>query len=131
MRPYDFGFEQTRARRTKAIAMPRPISWHGVPPARCVPAPPFWDTALALLATWRKRLRERRELAALDYQMQRDISLTPQRGGRRGQQALLAGVTADAVRRAADCRRLPARPGGAAQVAAPRPSSPNGAADRF
>jgi len=77
MRPYYFDFEQTRERRAKAIAMARPIAWHGAPPPRRVPTPSFWHEALALLATWRKRLRERRELATLDYQMQRDIGVTP------------------------------------------------------
>jgi uncharacterized protein YjiS (DUF1127 family) len=78
MRPYYFDFEQTQARRAKAIAMAWPIAWHRAPPPpRRVPTPSFWDTALALLATWRKRLRERRELAMLDHRMRRDIGVTP------------------------------------------------------
>jgi uncharacterized protein YjiS (DUF1127 family) len=76
MRPYYFDFEQTQMRRAKAIAMARPTAWHGAPPRRG-PTPSFWDNALTVLATWRKRLRERRELAALDYRMQRDIGVTP------------------------------------------------------
>lgn len=77
MRPYYIDFQHTQARRAKAIAMARPIGWHGAPPPRRIPPPSLWGAALALLATWRKRLRERRELAALDYQMQRDIGVTP------------------------------------------------------
>ena len=79
MRPYYFDFEHSQIRRAKAIAMARPFAWHRAPPPprRHPPMPSLWDAALALLATWRTRLRERRELAALDRRMQRDIGVTP------------------------------------------------------
>jgi uncharacterized protein YjiS (DUF1127 family) len=78
MRPYYFDFEHTQMRRARAIVMARPIGWHRAPqPPRRDPMPSLWDAALALLATWRTCLRERRELAALDRRMQRDIGVTP------------------------------------------------------
>jgi uncharacterized protein YjiS (DUF1127 family) len=77
MRPHYFDFEHTQVRRAKAIAMARPIAWHGAPPPRRDRLPSLWDAALALLATWRTRLRQRRELATLDWRMQRDIGVTP------------------------------------------------------
>jgi uncharacterized protein YjiS (DUF1127 family) len=80
MRPYHFDYEQTQARRAKTIAMTRQIAWHRPappsPPRRSAPPYP-WDAALALFIAWRKRVRERRELAALDHRAQRDIGVTP------------------------------------------------------
>ena len=79
MRPYYFDAEHTQMRRAKAIAMARPIAWHCAPPPtpRRDRMPSLWDVVLAVLATWRARLRERRELATLDRRMQRDIGVTP------------------------------------------------------
>jgi uncharacterized protein YjiS (DUF1127 family) len=78
MRPYYFDYELTQARRAKTIAVARAATWHrpAPPPRRNPPAHP-WDTALALLTAWRKRVRGRRELAALDHRAQRDIGVTP------------------------------------------------------
>ena len=80
MRPYYFDYEHTQAGRAKSIAIARPVAWYRPapppPPRRNTPAHP-WDAALALLTAWRKRMRERRELAALDYRAQRDIGITP------------------------------------------------------
>lgn len=78
MRPYYFDFEQTQTRRAKAIAMARPLAWHrpSPPPPRKAPLE-LWGAAVALFRVWRKRVRERRELAALDPRMQRDIGASP------------------------------------------------------
>jgi uncharacterized protein YjiS (DUF1127 family) len=78
MRPYYVDFEQTETRRAKAIAMARPIAWHRQPPApRRKGASEIWNTVLALFRTWRGRVRTRRELAALDARMRRDIGASP------------------------------------------------------
>jgi uncharacterized protein YjiS (DUF1127 family) len=78
MRPYHFDFEQSHARRARAIAMARPIGWHRTPP------PPrrsgyveLLHKVAALFRLWRTRLRERRELERFDHRMQRDIGVTP------------------------------------------------------
>lgn len=79
MRPYYFDFEHTQMRRARAIAMARPLAWHrssAVPPPR-KRGPGLWAAAVALCRTWRRRVRDRRELAKLDYRMQRDIGVTP------------------------------------------------------
>lgn len=79
MRPYHVDFEQARMRRVQAIAMARPLAWH----RRAPPPPPRrgrlgpWMAAVVLCRAWRRRVRDRRELAALDYRMQRDIGVTP------------------------------------------------------
>jgi uncharacterized protein YjiS (DUF1127 family) len=36
----------------------------------------LWD-GVGLLGTWRRRVRERKELASLDYRMRRDIGISP------------------------------------------------------
>lgn len=80
MRPYYFDHEYTQARGAKTIAMVRPLAWHRpapTPPPRRSASPHPWGAALALLTAWRKRVRQRRELAALDYRAQRDIGVTP------------------------------------------------------
>lgn len=79
MRPYYFDFEQAQARRAKAIAFTHPLAWYRPlppPPPRKAPLE-LWGAAVALCRTWRNRIRERRELAALDALMQRDIGVTP------------------------------------------------------
>ncbi|HXC28828.1 MAG TPA: DUF1127 domain-containing protein [Stellaceae bacterium] len=80
MRPCYFDFEHTQMRRVRAIAMTRPIAWHrppSPPPPRRNPPAHLWDVALALVAGWCRRVRGRRELAALDHRAQRDIGVTP------------------------------------------------------
>ncbi len=80
MRPYYFDFDQIQTSRAKAIALARPLAWH-----RSLPPPPprrkrplgLWSAAVALCRAWRKRIRDRRALAALDTRMQRDIGVTP------------------------------------------------------
>ena len=79
MRPCYFDFEQTQTRRAKAIAMARPLAWR-----RPLPPPPprkglseLLRAAVALCRTWGNRVRGRRELAALDARMQRDIGASP------------------------------------------------------
>lgn len=79
MRPCYFDFEQSQARRMKSIAMARPNAWHRLPPP---PRPRkwllgLWTATAALCRTWRNRIRSRRELAALDARMRRDIGASP------------------------------------------------------
>jgi uncharacterized protein YjiS (DUF1127 family) len=79
MRPCYFDFEQTQTRRAKAIAMARPLAWH-----RPLPPPQprkglleLWAAVVTLCRIWRNRIRGRRELAALDARMRRDIGASP------------------------------------------------------
>jgi uncharacterized protein YjiS (DUF1127 family) len=80
MRPYYFDFEQQQARRARAVAMARPIAWHRTPlspPPRRRGGFEWLRRAVTLVGLWRKRVRDRQELAGLDYRMQRDIGVTP------------------------------------------------------
>jgi uncharacterized protein YjiS (DUF1127 family) len=68
MRPSYFDFERYRARG--------PYRRHD----ECSPCRAVVELAragLALALEWRKRVRERHELARLDHAMQRDIGITP------------------------------------------------------
>ena len=65
MRPYYFDFEQYRPRGPYDQCSP------------CAQVVELLSAAAAQLREWRKRTRERHELARLDPQMQRDIGITP------------------------------------------------------
>ena len=56
--------------------------WRGPYPPRdevslCRAAAALLRDAVGLLATWRRRTRQRRELAGLDYRTRRDIGVSP------------------------------------------------------
>ena len=76
MRPYYFDFDEARTRRTRTIlAFERaPRSFRRPPPRR---ETSIWHEIVKLLRLWRRRIRNRRELASLDHRMQRDIGVTP------------------------------------------------------
>lgn len=85
MRPYHFDFEQERWRRGAVIiAFERAArdGWKLRRPARRGPAAPRKAAALlhkaaALIRVWRRRAREREQLARLSPHLLRDIGITP------------------------------------------------------
>jgi uncharacterized protein YjiS (DUF1127 family) len=77
MRPYYFDFEQQNARRARAIAMARPVAWHRLPSPPPAESGGVLRSIIDLIRLWRRRVRERRELAQLDYRTLRDVGITP------------------------------------------------------
>lgn len=78
MRPYYFEFEPERTRRTAAIVAFERMARGGrypAPPRRCLST--RLADVVALVRLWRRRSRERAQLAALSPQLLRDIGITP------------------------------------------------------
>jgi len=78
MRPYYFDFDQARTRRAMAILSFERAAHGGWPPRKPRRRlAEMFGAVVALLRLWRRRARERQELARLDLRILRDIGITP------------------------------------------------------
>ena len=78
MRPYYFDFNAQRTRRAAAIVTFERAMRGGLwPPRQPRRFGEAVRAAVRLVRLWRRRIREREELSALDARMLRDIGVTP------------------------------------------------------
>ena len=78
MRPYYFDFDQPRTLRATAIVRFERSARGGWPRRPPRPRALDWLAAgIVVLCLWRRRIRERDQLAGLDARLLRDIGVTP------------------------------------------------------